>query len=323
MSLSLEVHESYPPADWERLVAACGGNPLHLPQVHLADRAGDTLRFLVFRREGSDAACGLAFLEAARSGVLGRRKRTLSLPTAPAALDRSPGGRAERITALVRHGREAGQHRLAVGCGWGETFSDLPEFAPHVTDAVIDFVLDLRPEPEALLAGMHKVHRKNVRRAERHGLTVRAESSLEGLLALRKVQEVSAERAASRGDGFRVRDTGYFRRVQELIYGPGLGEVLLALEGEICVAALAVLWTGERAMTVRSGSTARGYDTSAMYLLQHVALLRSRERGQTEINLGGVPEAAAGADHSQHGLHEFKKGFGGRACLRQALAVEL
>lgn len=323
MSVSLSVHEDYPEADWTRLVAACHGNPLHLPRVHLGDRAERGLRYLVFRRDGADTACAPAFLESERSGILSRRRRVLDLPTPPAAADRSPEARGERYRALLDLGRETGYRRLTVGLPWGEDFGDLARFAPHVTGSILEFVLDLAPEPEAILAGMHKVHRKNIRRAERHGLVVRADVSLEGLLQLRRVQETSARRATERGDGFAVRDPDYFRRVHERIYGAGVGEVLLALEGETCVAALAYLWTGSRALTVRSGSTARGYDTSAMYLLLHTALLRSRERGVTEINLGGVPADAAGEDHPQHGLHEFKKGFGGRACLRTAVSVEL
>jgi lipid II:glycine glycyltransferase (peptidoglycan interpeptide bridge formation enzyme) len=76
-------------------------------------------------------------------------------------------------------------------------------------------------------------------------------------------------------------------------------------------------------MTVRSGSTPEGYETRAMYLLQAAVIDRARERGFPELNLGGVPEAAAAEGHPEHGLYDFKKGFGAAPCLRTGLTVDL
>jgi lipid II:glycine glycyltransferase (peptidoglycan interpeptide bridge formation enzyme) len=170
---------------------------------------------------------------------------------------------------------------------------------------------------------MDRVHRKNIRRAERAGLEVAPEPSPEALLVLRSMQELAAERSRQKGGGFRIRSREYFMKLHTHVFSPGIGELWTARKNGEIVAALAYLGAAGRAMTVRSGSSAVGYETRAMYLLQHAVIRRVRERGFTELNLGGVPEAAAGEDHPEHGLYDFKKGFGGESRLRTGLTVDL
>ena len=80
--VELQALEHFEPQAWERLVGRLGGNPLHLPQVHLADRAEKDLRFLVMSQTATNVACATAFLAAPRARPL--HGRALELPTAPA-----------------------------------------------------------------------------------------------------------------------------------------------------------------------------------------------------------------------------------------------
>jgi hypothetical protein len=321
--VEIQVLQRFPQEDWRLLVEQCGGNPLHLPQVYLDDRPEKALRFLVFSRAGSRVACGPAFLNMPRLHSILRRRRTLQLPTSPAGAKRSQEARREIYEGLVDQCRAMGCGRLIIGHAWGDSFRDLAPLSEHITDTIVEFVLDLRPDLDALLAGMHKVHRKNIRRAQRQGLTLRAESTLSALLHLRRLQLISAERAAARGQGFAVQDVEYFRRVHDRVYSKGVGEVLLAFMGEECVGALAYLSSGTKGITVRSGCTSKGYSAYAMYLLQFALLERAKEKGLLEINLGGVPAEAEDKSHSQHGLYEFKKGFGGPPFLRTAVSMNM
>ncbi len=321
--MELDSFPRYPLEEWTALVEGCGGNPIHLPQVHFAEWPDDQLRFLVYRAGGRVVACGPAFLNTGRRGFALSRTRSLELPTPPARSGGSPGERREIYEGLIAHCLEAGCRRLEIGHAWGDSLMDIEAMSGHVTNAVTEFVLDVEPDLEALLRGMHKNHRKNIHRAERRGLTIRAANTLEALLDLRRMQEAAADRRESRGDGFAVRDAGYFRRAHERVYSKGIGEVLLAFSGEECVGALAYLSTSRRAITVRSGCTAKGHEEYAMYLLHLALLKRAKERGWCEVNIGGVPAEAEAQDHPQHGLHEFKKGFGGRACLRTSVSMKV
>ena len=205
----------------------------------------------------------------------------------------------------------------------GVSFADVPSLAGYLTNRTLEFVVDLRPEPEAILAAMDRVHRKNIRRAERTGLEIEQDPSLDSLLTLRSMQELAAERSRQKGGGFRIRTREYFEKLYTHVFSPGIGELWVARKDGDVVAALAYLGAAGRAMTVRSGSSALGYEIRAMYLLQDAVIRRARERGFEELNLGGIPEAAAEADHPEHGLYDFKKGFGGKARLRTGLAVDL
>lgn len=93
-------------------------------------------------------------------------------------------------------------------------------------------------------------------------------------------------------------------------------------EGDF-VAGLAYLWTKDRAITVRSGATARGYEKYATYFLQHQVLLRLKDSGIKQVNLGGVPHDAMEPQHPQHGLYCFKKGFGGKPSIRTSVDLDV
>jgi lipid II:glycine glycyltransferase (peptidoglycan interpeptide bridge formation enzyme) len=175
----------------------------------------------------------------------------------------------------------------------------------------LEFELGLDRPAEEIMAGMDRYHRKNVRRAERAGVSVVFDTSLDALLLLRELQVSSSTRGEEKGNPFGVRDPEYFHRAYELVYAPGWGEVAFARVGEKTVAGLAYLVAGNRAITVRSGATPLGYEANAMYILQHEVLIRLGKKGVHQINLGAVPLGATEPQHPQHGLYDFKKGFGG------------
>jgi hypothetical protein len=321
--IELRVVEDLGREEWITLLRQCGGNPLHLPEVSFGDWPEASLRYLLFQEEGRVVACGPGFLGSS-STLRPWRRPALELPTPPAGAGAcGERGRREIYQALLEHCRRAGIGRLGIGHSWGDSFGDLESFRGSITDSVTEFILDLRPGPDSILAGMHKTYRRNIGRARRQGLQVRGESTLDALYHLRRVQLDSSERASSQGRGFAVRDPDYFQKVHQRIYAEGTGEVLLAMAGEECVGALAWLAFGGRGMTVRSGCTTDGYERYAMYLLHGALLERAGERGLLEVNLGGVPAAAAAEDHPQHGLYQFKKGFGGEPRTRTSVMVKV
>jgi len=83
------------------------------------------------------------------------------------------------------------------------------------------------------------------------------------------------------------------------------------------------LHAGTKGVTVRSGCTPEGYESYAMYLLQTELLKRVKERGIVTLNIGGVPAAAEKPEHPQHGLYEFKQGFGGPPAIRTAAVMRI
>ena len=320
--LRVEVARSVPETEWQRRVEQCGGNALHLSAPHRAEQDPRDQRFLIFTRDQEIVACAIAFERRRRLwGRVPQGPPTLWMPTAPAMLD---GGLAPHVLdALVTHARQSGCARLVIQPASSEHLDRHDLLARHTTAALVEFVLDLRRPFADILAGMHKYHRKNMRRAEARGLVVTEDTSLDGLLRLRQMQAVSAQRASEKEHGFSVRDEAYFKQLFAHVYAAGLGQVLFAHLGDKPLAALAFLTTAGRALTVRSGSLPEGYDTYAMYLLHHELIRSLLARGVVELNLGGVPAAASDPKHPQFGLYEFKQGFGGRAVTRLAVDMPL
>ncbi len=319
--MTVTAHPAYAASDWRALVEECRGHPLHLPEVQLVEHECHDLLYLVFERPGGVVACSVAVDVSRR--VIGRRfgPRTLYLPTAPALRDDAAAG--EVYHELADFGRRAGFSTLVIEASWGGRPDEHPPFEGHASTRLVEFVIDLRPSVEDLLSAMHKVHRKNIRKADHAGLQLTSDASLDGLLCLRELQLDAARRGGEGGPRFAVRDAGYFRRAFDRVYSPGLGQVLFARLDDQVVAGLAYLVACRRALTVRSGATLRGYDSRAMYFLQFELIKRAKEQGWSELNIGGVPVEAQDPSHPQWGLYEFKKGFGGTPAIRAGIRMPL
>lgn len=310
---------------WARLIIACDGNPLHWGAVTAADYGEPSALRLTFSEKEETVGCALAYAQTRRRWRFISAGRDLELPTPPATAGAWRGREGTRriYQALLGLARERGFDRLIIHPRFGYPLEDLPGLAPFRTDSVIEFSVDLQRDWEAIQSEMHRNHRKNIRRAEREGLTVVTDNTMAGLLHLRELQVTSSRRSAERGGGFGIRDKSYFEKVYDRVYSRGLGEVLLAKSGTDVLAGLAFVATANKGMTVRSGSSQAGYERNAMYLLQDAVLKIGHARGLREMNLGGVPAAAIEQGHGQHGLYEFKRGFGGAERLLHKLEVPL
>jgi hypothetical protein len=313
-------------AQWLDVLRACEGNPLHWGPITAADYPeARPLRLVFGPSAGEPVACALAYVSPLRRWRFLPAGRDLELPTAPAVADgdRRPERKRGVLRALVDYARAHGYRRLIVRPRFGDALDELPELAPYHRSATFEFVVDLARDWDAVVAGMHRFHRKNVRRAERDTVEVVSDPTVAGLLALRDLQLASSRRSAERGGGFRVRETAYFDAVQRNVYGPGFGDVLFArVDGEV-LAGLAYVAVGDRGITVRSGSTPAGYERLAMYRLQASVLEAAHRRGLRALNLGGVPAEAGEEAHVQHGLYAFKRGFGGAERLCRGLEIPL
>lgn len=251
--MQIRIHEPGRAEEWEATLRRSGGHALHLPAIYLADHDPAVIHQLEFVEDGVCVGCALALdLKPGRLGRLRGHAHVFQLPTAPAVKD--PVHVAGLREALFAHARESGASRLVIQPAWGESILLDEDLAAWRTGSITEFVLDLGAGHEALLAGMHKVHRKNIRRAGRAGIEVVEDSSVEALLRLRELQVSSSERAGSRTEGFAVQEAAFFRKLHEHVYGRGPGSILFAKVAGQDVAALAWVQAAGRAQTVRSGS---------------------------------------------------------------------
>jgi lipid II:glycine glycyltransferase (peptidoglycan interpeptide bridge formation enzyme) len=178
-------------------------------------------------------------------------------------------------------------------------------FSPEQIQFRNTVVVNLAPEPEALLEAMKSKWRYNIRLAERKGVTVRPGSRAD----LASFYHMYAETAAR--DGFLIRPEAYYQDVWQQFMQSGQAEMLLAsIEGEI-VAGLVLFFFGKTAWYMYGASTGQHRETMPNHLLQWAAICRARERGCLTYDMWGAPDVFAETDR-MIGVYRFKSGFGGQ-----------
>lgn len=180
-------------------------------------------------------------------------------------------------------------------------------------------LVDLRGDDEQILARMKQKTRYNVRLALKKGIVVQPGADLG---TFHRMMLQTGER-----DGFGVHSLAYYSRAYDLFYPPGECELFVAFFEGQALAALMVFARGSRAWYFYGASSDAHRDRMPTYLLQWEAMRWARDRGCTQYDLWGVPdanlqtleaqfEAYAGAHSASArgglwGVYRFKRGFGG------------
>lgn len=182
--------------------------------------------------------------------------------------------------------------------------------------------LDLRPEPERLLAGMSKGHRADVRRAARDGVTVRPGAGSADLDGFYRIMEETAARAQ-----FGIHGRSYYAEMLRL-FGDEARLWLAEKQGSLQAAAITAARAGA-GLYLYSGSSREGLKSGAQHAIQWQAVQWAREHGCRLYDFWGIPdalgEAASAPDEAArkalelaaesdplYGVYRFKKGFGGQ-----------
>jgi hypothetical protein len=317
-----EFLESFDGHEWEECITGLDGNVMHYPAVLMTEDENARLAFLRVHEGSRLVAAAVGRRVRSRTDRILNRGPWLHFPTAPAMQVESDGA-ASILECIAGEARRQGYDRLVMGHVWSRDFRSTAFVAGAITSSVVEFVIDLSLDRQTLVSRMHKVHRKNIRRADELGVTVVSDPSLEGLKSLRQLQILSAERSHDGRPRFGVQDERYFERLHRHVYSRGTGDILFALDHGERVAGLAYLVSRDRAVTVRSGASARGYEVYAMYALTLALIDRLAGLGFKELNIGGTPLEAECEGHPEHGLYKFKAGFGGRSCVRNTIELRL
>jgi peptidoglycan pentaglycine glycine transferase (the first glycine) len=165
-------------------------------------------------------------------------------------------------------------------------------------------VSDLRPDEDALLAGMKPKWRYNIRLAERRGVVVRAGTAAD----LPTFYAMYAETGAR--DGFLVRPYPYYQTIWESFLQHELAHLLVAEVAGAAVAGLILFRFGPTAWYFYGASTSQARPLMPNHALQWAALRWAKAAGCTTYNWWGAPDVL---DESEPmwGVYHFKEGFGG------------
>ena len=174
--------------------------------------------------------------------------------------------------------------------------------APPTGHAALRHVLTLDPDPAVVYAGFHHSQvQRNIRRAEREGLTLRTGSSREDLLET----FYGLHLATRRRQGVPIQPRRFFHLLWERIVAPGLGSVLIVESSNRPIAA-AIFLSWNRTVVYKFGaSDAQAWSLRPNHLLFWNAIRTACERGYRWFDFGRT-------DAGQEGLRAFKLSWGAR-----------
>ena len=210
------------------------------------------------------------------------------------------------LDALAALARERGAVLLKVDPEVAELRHPLYRRGPDVQPVLATLIVDLSPDPDALMASLEKDTRWSVRQCEKRGVTVRVANDEESLRAFYDLYRVTGERA-----GFITRTWEYYRLVWRTLIDAGFATLRLAHVDDRAVAGSMTWRCGERDLYMYGATSDEGRKTFAAYGLLWRSIVAAKERGATSFDLGGIPVDPSRTDDPMHGPYLFKKGFGG------------
>lgn len=193
-----------------------------------------------------------------------------------------------------------------------------PNHLPPTTVMKATTIVDLRPELSAILAGMTTNARRNIRRSEQEGVTVR-EGSINDVPIFR---ELMLQLCARLKTGPTPPEPDFFENLFRIFSPKGHVSLFLAQYQNSIVSAAIVFFFGETARLWKVGWSGEGAKARPNNALWWGAMKRAKERGSKFFDLVGVDDKIAKQvlagkvlSKEEAGSAHFKLGFGGDVIL--------
>jgi lipid II:glycine glycyltransferase (peptidoglycan interpeptide bridge formation enzyme) len=309
--MSLNVRCWNDPRTWNEFIAATPGR--HFQQTwawgELAGELGGRAHRLAAIDRGRIVAAvhvvanpialtGRTYLDVARGPSLGQPSVELLGPLFDAARE---VGDAERAVGI-----RVEPNAPACNPEWKTTLASLglrPSYPPSQPRS--SWVLDIRPEPDVLLANMKQKTRYNIRLASKKGVEV-SEGHDADLDAFYGLYAETAKR-----DGFFIHPRHVYACMFSLFRSTGDFCMLLARHAGRVIAAVTLVRCGATCWYLQGASSNEHRNLMAPYLLQWESILRARLWGCDLYDFRAVPDVLR-EDQDMYGVYRFKEGFGGR-----------
>jgi peptidoglycan pentaglycine glycine transferase (the first glycine) len=174
---------------------------------------------------------------------------------------------------------------------------------PNARHVRHEWMLDIRPDEQTLLAGMKKTWRYCIRQASRKEVTVRHGTTSDDLDTFYDLLHTTSER-----DAFFVYDKTFYARLLAL-YGSRARLLIAEYKGQPLAAALLVT-QGRWCWYMYGASSNEHRDRMPNHLLQWTAFLWAKQQGCWFYNFRGIPDLLE-EGQPMWGVYVFKSGFGG------------
>jgi len=172
---------------------------------------------------------------------------------------------------------------------------------PNQTD-----IIKIDKSDEELFKSFRAKWRRNVNKAKRHGIEA---YEVEDNTAVDKFYKVISD-VAKRTD-FICKDISYFQRMWDTLSKDDQIKVFIAEKDNEVLATYLVLVSENVAYEIFGGSTLKGRDMEASFLLKWKIIRKMRDEGKIYYDQWGVAPKEA-KNHPLKGISYFKNGFGGK-----------
>ncbi len=205
------------------------------------------------------------------------------------------------------------QSPTAIGWRIEPTLATKPDWLPGFVRAPADLLpsetllVDLRPSESAILQAMPPKGRYNIRLAARSGVETNFSTDPQAISSFYDRLWDTAQRQE-----FFAESYGFFINLCQTLFAAGQAEIGLATwRGEVLAALLVVYW-GDRATYLYGGSAAAHRQVMAPYALHWAAMQRAKSRGHRVYDFYGYTQDP---QHSYAKFSQFKRKFGGERTI--------
>jgi hypothetical protein len=174
-----------------------------------------------------------------------------------------------------------------------------------------EYILDL--DDENLLGKMSGNHRRNIKRSQKHNITLERSRNEKACREHAQLLNASMERRRNRGES--INSQGDFRRTLPYLT-QGAGELFRAVSGGQVLSSILVLLSPTGAYYQSAGTNAEGMARGACHFLIYETAKILQAAKKQQFNLGA-------AEPQNLGLHQFKAGFGTRRVELEAAEIVL
>jgi peptidoglycan pentaglycine glycine transferase (the first glycine) len=176
---------------------------------------------------------------------------------------------------------------------------------PYASHIRHEWILDIRPTEEQLLAGMKEKWRYNIRLATRKGVTVRRGEGSTDLETFYRIYRLTSER-----DHFFIHEQAHYEDVLRLYSEDERAALFLAEYEGRAIAGIIVLRFGRWSWYMYGASSNEERNRMPNHLLQWTGIRWAKSHGCWYYNFRGIPDRLE-EGQELWGVYTFKQGFGG------------
>lgn len=213
------------------------------------------------------------------------------------------------IQLLLKTAEELAQTVGAIAVRIEPLLTHKPAYLQKFVRAPVDLLpsetllIDLRPAEADILADMKPKGRYNIRLSQRHNVETKFTANPQAIPAFYDIFWETVERQKFFGEPY-----GFFINLCQTLFTAGMAEIGFALhQGSILAAVLVVYW-GDRATYLYGGRRVQQPHVMASYALHWATMQRAKARGCSVYDFYGY---TSNPQHSYAKFSQFKQQFGG------------